>query len=820
LTVNAQNPVPPELLRRICPADGFEFETTEDLEPLTTAPGQDRALEALDFGVAIERRGYNLFAIGSRDLDPERIVMQFLERAGKARSTEQIRDWVYVNNFDDGRRPNAISLPPGQGRKFRKDMDQLVEDLEVAIQTALESDECRARHHELEQSFAEEEQEPFEALRKRAEKGQVALLRTPSGISLAPMKDGEVMEPEMFNDLPEEERERIQESIEELQKEVEEIVHQIPRWRREFRRRLKKLNREIIEAAVRALIDEVRTRFENESEVCSYLDDVFENVLDNSQAFQAAAGQQDGPQLPLPIPGLALQMDNDDGDPFLAYRVNLLVDREDAESASVPVVLEENPTFGNLVGRIEHMSEMGSLSTDFTLIRAGALHRANGGFLVVDARLLLMEPFAWEGLKRALHAGHVRIESLDQAYGWANTVSLEPEPIPINVKVVLIGERLLYYLLTLHDPDFGKLFRIAADFDSDVPRTPENSQLYARLIAEIARREELMPFSPVGVARVIEEAARLAQHSDKLTLHFDTLQQLLEEADHWAKKENASSVDADHVETAIDKRRRRHGQWRERSLELITEDTILIDTSGEAVGQINGLSVLSLGDSTFGQPIRISVRTRPGGSGVVDIEREAKLGGKLHSKGVLILTGYLAGKFRLEGKLSLSASLVFEQTYGGVDGDSASSAELYALLSSLSGVPIKQSLAVTGSVNQHGQVQTIGGVNEKIEGFFEVCQERGLTGKQGVLIPESNVKHLMLRTDVVKACAGETFRVYPVKTIEEGIEILTGVSADEIFGKVEDTLRRFAKAAEPYEKKKSTDEDEVDDETEPEPEES
>ncbi len=798
-------PVAPELLRRPCPPSTFAFETTESLEPLAAVPGQQRAFEALEFGLAVDRDGFNLFAVGSPEMSPESVVAQFLDRASCQKTSEQIQDWVYVNNFQDERRPNAISLPRGLGKEFRDSMDQLIEDLASAIPAAFESDEYRSRVQELQNSFSDEEQEPFEALRKHAEEKNIAVLKTPRGISLAPTTDGgEVMDPEAFENLPEEKKQEIHDTIEELQTEVEDFVQQIPKWRRMFQRRLKELNRQVTQNAVRVLIDEVRVRYAGEPEIAAFLDEVREDVLDNAHVFQLHAQQGESP-FPMPIP--IMQTGDDDGDPFVPYRVNVLVDHSETECA--PVVHEENPTFANLVGRIEHLSEMGTLSTDFTLIQAGALHRANGGFLMLDARSVLMEPFAWEGLKRALKAGRVRIESLGQAYSLVSSVTLEPEPIPLDIKIVLIGERMLYYLLSMFDPDFSKLFRVAADFDDEMPRDEANDQLYARLIASVAAREQLLPFTANGVARVIEEASRQAQNSGKLTLEFDSLQQLLEEADHWAQTAGAESISAADVETAIERRRHRSGRLREKALEHITEGTVLIDTGGEAVGQVNGLSVLSLGDATFGQPSRITARTRPGSGGVIDIEREAKLGGKLHSKGVLILTGYLAGKFRQDGKLSVSASLVLEQSYGGVDGDSASSAELYALLSSLSGVPIKQCFAVTGSVNQHGRVQAIGGANEKIEGFFEVCEKRELTGQQGVLIPESNVKHLMLRREVAEACAAGRFHVYPVRTIEEGIELLTGVSAEEIFAKIETTLERFAKAAEPEKEDNRKEEDGV-----------
>ena len=701
---------------------------------------------------------------------------------------------------------SCVPLPPpfpgAPGTASGTTMEHLIEDLATAIPGTFESDEYRARLRRLQQTFAREEREPFQELDELAETLNIAVLQTPGGFSLAPVKDGEVIDPETFAGLSEEEKKEIENTISELQEKLEEMVKDIPKLRREFRRRLKELNREVTESAIRILIDEVRGRYEGEEAILSHLETVFEDVLDNAHLFHLSAQQEEG-GIPFPIPGMTLPDRREDSDPFAAYRVNLLVDNANTDKA--PVITEENPTFPNIVGRIEHYSEMGALTTDFTLIRPGALHRANGGYLILDARTVLMEPFAWEGLKRAIRTGVIRTESLGQAYGLVSTVTLEPECIPLDVKVILTGDRLLYYLLSLYDPDFSKLFRVAADFDDDLPRNEENDHCYARLIADVSKREGLLPLSASGVARVLDEAAREANHSGKLSLQLDSLRQLLEESDHWARDKKAGTITSDHVETAIENRRHRSGRLREKALEQVLEGTKLIDTDGEAVGQINGLSVLSLGEATFGQPTRITARTRPGAGGVIDIEREAKLGGPLHSKGILILTGYLAGQFRKDGRLSLSASLVFEQSYGGVDGDSASSAELYALLSSLSGIPIRQSFAVTGSVNQHGEIQAIGGVNEKIEGFFEICRERGLRGDEAVLIPESNVKHLMLREEVVEACRKNQFRIYPVKTIEQGIELLTGVEAGErdekgefppesLFGKVEENLDSFARA--------------------------
>jgi lon-related putative ATP-dependent protease len=451
-----------------------------------------------------------------------------------------------------------------------------------------------------------------------------------------------------------------------------------------------------------------------------------------------------------------------------------------SQTQGAPIIYEDQPTYQNLVGRVEHISQMGALLTDFTLIKPGALHRANGGYLVLDARQLLLQPYAWEGLKRALQARQIRIESLGQIYSWISTVSLEPEPVPLQVKVILLGERLLYYLLCRYDPDFMELFKVAADFEDNMVRNDDNDLAYAHLIAGLAEKEKLRPFDTTAIARIIEHSARLAEDSARLTTHMQSISDLLREADYWADEEGHEMVTAVDIQQALDAQIYRASRIRERVQENILRQTIFIDTEGAVMGQVNGLSVLSLGNYAFGQPSRITARARLGKGEVIDIERQVEMGGPIHSKGVLILTGFLGARYAAERPLSLSATLVFEQSYGGVEGDSASSAELYALLSALAELPINQSLAVTGSVNQRGQVQAIGGVNEKIEGFFDLCQARGLTGKQGVLIPAANVKHLMLRQDVVTAVAHNQFHIYPVTTIDQGIELLTGTIAGEV----------------------------------------
>jgi lon-related putative ATP-dependent protease len=573
----------------------------------------------------------------------------------------------------------------------------------------------------------------------------------------------------------------------------------VPRWEREHRERVREINREITRLAVDHLIEEIRKKHSDLPEVLEWLDAVEEDVVDHAESFLAAeqtAGEAAQPAKAGPMVSREGAMRQ--------YTVNVLVSRNSDEGA--PVIYEDHPTHGNLLGRIEHRSEFGTLVTDFTLIKAGALHRANGGYLVLDALKLLTQPYAWEGLKRILRAGEVQIESLGQSLSIIDTVSLDPEPVPLDIKIVLVGERMLYYLLCEYDPDFSELFKVQADFEEEMPRDEANVELYARLIGTIARNEKMRPFDAGAVARVIERAARIAGDRDKLTTHMRSIADLLHESNYWAGKSGRQTVAAEDVTQAIEAHIRRSDRLREKVQEVIAEGVVLIDSEGAKAGQINGLSVMQLGGFAFGRPSRITARVSMGRGRVIDIEREVKLGGPLHSKGVLILSGFLADRFGRDKPMALAASLVFEQSYGGVDGDSASSAELYALMSALSGVPIRQGLAVTGSVNQRGEVQAIGGANEKIEGFFDVCKARGLTGNQGVLIPASNTRHLMLREDVVEACRKGEFAIYAMESIDQGLEILTGVSAGEaddqglypeesINRLVADRLAQFAEAA-------------------------
>jgi lon-related putative ATP-dependent protease len=613
----------------------------------------------------------------------------------------------------------------------------------------------------------------MEVIGERAKSQQIALIRTPAGFGFAPRQGPGVMTPDEFHVLPDEEQKRIEKLISGFQEELEAAMRELPKWRREAQHKVRDLNRELVHTAVTSLIDDLKTAYQSLPQVREYLVAVQNDVLDHSDLFrQPKEGDQQGPFAFMTPPPEAIES------ALHRYQVNVLIGRSETEAT--PLVYEDNPTHDNLVGRTEHVAQMGALVTDFTLIKAGALHRANGGYLILDALKVLSQPLAWEALKRALRSREISIESLGQALSLVSTVSIEPEPVPLEVKVVLVGQRQLYYMLHAYDPEFAELFKVAVDFEEDMERRPETDLLFARMVATLARQEKLRPLDRQAVARVIEHSSRSAGDTEKVSVQGRDIVDLLRESDYWASTEKRAVVSLNDVQRAVDARVERAGRIGDRLREQIERGTLLIDTSGERAGQVNGLSVMQLGEFAFGMPHRITARVRLGAGRVVDIEREVELGGRLHSKGVLILSGFLAGRYATNRPLSLTASLVFEQSYSGVDGDSASSAELYALLSALADAPLKQSLAVTGSVNQHGEIQAIGGVNEKIEGFFDVCRRRGLTGTQGVLIPASNVKHLMLRQDVVDAVTAGRFHVYPVATVDEGIEILTGIAAGDL----------------------------------------
>ncbi len=759
------NRLSPSALRWTCDTDHLAFETTDDLEDLQQILGQERALDAVQFGISIRRDGYNMFVLGPPGLGKRSTLNHFLTTKASTEATPD--DWVYVNNFEHSHKPLALRLPNSRGTKLQRDMANLVEDLKTTIPMTLELEEHQNRIQEIEQEAKERHNIAFKELAERALERNIQLVRTPAGYAMAPIHDGEVLGPDEFEKLSPEERAQIEEAVKDLQEELKELVERVPRWRMETRERIKELNQQATKLAIEHLLARMRQEYTDLPEVLTYFDALEKDVVEHSEEFQ--------PQEENPGAMLGLPVSNQPS--FQRYEVNLMVDNSNTQGA--PVVFENHPSYHNLMGRAEHESRMGTLVTQFTLIKPGALHRANGGYLVLDALKVLQQPYAWEGLKRALNTKELRIESLGEALSLISTVSLEPQPIPLEVKVILVGDRMLYYTLYQFDRDFAELFKVAADFDEQMDRTPDNCGLYARYIATMARHEKYRAFDKTAVARVIEQSARIAGDSEKLSTSMQSIANLLRESDYWASTQKAAIVTDKHVQMAIDKQIYRANRVRTQVHEQIERGTVMIDTQGDSIGQINGLSVIDMGNFSFGQPSRITSTVRIGKGEVIDIEREVDLGGAIHSKGVLILSSFLATRFAQSRPLSLSASLVFEQSYGRVDGDSASVAELSALLSALSNIPIKQSLAVTGSVDQRGRVQPIGGVNDKIEGFFDVCRARGLTGEQGVVIPGTNVKHLMLRSDVVAAVEAGMFHIYAVDTVDQAVSILTGVPAGE-----------------------------------------
>lgn len=759
-------PLKPALLLKRCNLADFDFSTTETLPDIGLAIGQERAMEALQFGLSTTQEGFNLFALGPSGLGKTAAVEAVLAEASPARPTPD--DWCYVHNFRDPSKPKALRLPAGEGKRFADDMHQLIEALSSAIPAAFEVESYREQTEAIEEDVNQRQALAIDALRAEAQAQQIALIEMPAHFSFAPINEkAEALSPEDFQNLPMERQQALKEAIADFHARLQKIVRQFPAWQRETKEKLAALNRETAASAIRRLIDDLKTRYAVHTPLIQHLEALGNTLIDHSHEF--ITGHEDSKPPPL---GPARPFDH-----RLRYGVNLLVNNDMTHGA--PVVFERLPHHANLIGRVEHQAQMGTLITDFTMIHAGALHRANGGYLILDARTLLAQPHAWETLKRALQSREIRIEPLERTLSLVGTASLEPEPIPLDVKIILTGDRILYYLLNLYDPEFQDLFKIQADFEDSLDRNAESSRLLAQLIGSVGRNNHLRPLDRDAVIRVVEHSSRLAEDSEKLGTHLRPLGDLLKEADHWAAQQGHTLITRDAIQTAIDQHIRRSSRIRDRIYEDIRRGSLLIDTSGSAIGQVNGLSVITLGDFSFGQPSRITATTRLGSGKIVDIERDVELGGPLHSKGVMILSAFLSGRYARIQPLSLSASLVFEQSHAEVEGDSASLAELCALLSSLSDLPALQSLAITGSVNQLGRIQPIGGVNEKVEGFFDICKATGFTRHQGVIIPKANIPQLMLREDVVAAAAAGQFHVYAVTTVDEAMALLLNTAAGE-----------------------------------------
>jgi lon-related putative ATP-dependent protease len=744
-------------------------------------------VDAVKLGIRMHKNGYNIFAMAPSGTGKLTTVRQLVEHEASRQDIPS--DWCYVNNFSQPAKPTTIKFSPGQGKVFKQDMAQLIDELSVAIPAAFDGDEYRSRTGEVESESRQREINELSQLREEAANAHIILTETATGYAFSPSdENNEIISPEQFNKFDKDKQHEIQKTIFNLQERLAKLLKNFPIWRKETKRKLQALNREVAEQAVNHSIDDLIEKYAKQDTVLAYLNDAQKDIIEHVLDFLPRSEKL------LPFMELAQE-----SNPFKRYYVNLMVDFSNKKSA--PVVYEDHPNYSNLVGRIDHQAYMGSLVTDFTMIKPGALHKANGGYLIIDARKLLFQPYAWDTLKRTLQSGEIRIESLERTLSLISASSLEPEPIPLNLKLILMGEPLIYYLLCEYDPEFHDLFKIAADFDESVSRD-DSGQDYARLLATIARREKLRPLSQNAVARVIEHSSRMSGDSEKLLTHLRSITDLLTESDYWASNNGREHIANSDVQQAIDHKTHRLDKLREKLYENIHRGTVLIDTEGQVIGQVNALTILQLGEFNFGQPARITATTRLGNGKVVDIEREIELGGAIHSKGVLILSSFIATRYSRKALFSVAASLVFEQSYGHIEGDSASLAELCVILSSVAQVPLRQDLAITGSINQLGNVQPIGGVNEKIEGFFDICAKKGLTGTQGVIIPATNIKHLMLRWDVVHAAQSGQFNIYAVSTVDEAVELLTGMEAgvineqgvyqpESFNGKVEAQLLQF-----------------------------
>jgi lon-related putative ATP-dependent protease len=754
-------------LRRLCEPDIFHFSDTSELPVLEEAIGQERAVRAISFGIGIESPGYHMYALGPVGTGKKSMIRGFLEK--KAAEQPVPDDWCYVNNFDDPARPRALRLPAGRGKTFQNDISQLVDDLQAEIPQVLDGEDYQRRRQEIETSFRTQAQELLDGLEAKARSKGFTVIHLPDMIAFAPIIGGKALSPEQVQQLDQETQEKMEAEVDQLREEAHDIIHQGRLIEKEARQKLRELDRQVVSLRTEHLFDELRNKYRSIEGILQYLDTFQNDVLDSIDDFHQP--DQDQPNSEAAF--LSAQ-----ADPFVDYRVNLIIDNSARQGA--PVILEGNPNFHNLLGRIEHEMRLGALMTDFSMIKSGSIHRANGGYLMLEARDVLTKPFAWDALKAALRGKAIRVGMMGEEFQSVATRSLEPEPIPLDIKVIIIGDALLYYLLYNGDEEFHELFKVKADFATHMKWTPRAAQKYAEFIAMICSEERLKHFDPTGVARVVEESARMVSDQGKLATKFGDIVDLIRQASYWAEQNHHAHVTGVDVQKAVDERIYRSNNAEELLRGMIEDGTLLIDAEGAVVGQVNGISVLTLGDYAFGKPSRITARTYVGSAGMINIDRETELGGRIHNKGMMILVGYLGGMYAQDMPLALSASLTFEQLYEEVEGDSAASAELYALLSSLSGLPIRQDLAVTGSVNQRGQVQAIGGVNEKIEGFFDICRMKGLTGTQGVIIPQSNVQHLMLRADVIQAVRERKFHVYAISTVDQGIALLTGCLAGEM----------------------------------------
>lgn len=755
--------VPIAELRHTCDPAEFAFKTTDELKPREEVIGQARAVSAIDFGLAIKNHGYNIFVSGIPGTGRNSIVKSIVKRISLGRPAPE--DWCFINNFKNPDRPHAIKLAPGKGRELQQDMEKFIDVMMNEIPKIFESKEYEEQKARIHEELERAKEVLFGDTGRQALELGIHLTVTRTGIVKVPLFKGKPLQPEDLVKLSAEQRLEMDEREKKVDAQIRDFLSKARQLDKEAREKIHELNRRIAHFAMGHQLEDLKEKYRENPRIPDYLTDVEEDILGNLKEFLGQA-----PELPFPIEGM-------DKASFLErYRVNVLVDN--ANTKGGPVVEEVNPTYNNLVGRMERKARFGMSYTNFTMIKSGSVLQANGGYLIMNALDALRSPFAWDALKRIIKKSEVKIEDIAELYG-IGTAGIKPDPIPVSLKIIMLGSPWLYYLLYYYDEDFRSIFKVKSDFDTQMDGARDEKAKYANFIGAMAAEEKLMPFSREAVAGIIDHAGRLAEKKGKLSLRFSDLSDLIRESSFWAGRDGKKSVEAGHVDKALEEKVYRANLLEERIQELLADGTIMVDVSGSVTGQVNGLSVYDLGDLSFGKPSRITARAYLGKAGVVDIEREAKLSGRIYNKGVLILTGYLGGTYAREKSLSLSASLAFEQSYGEVEGDSASAAELVALLSAIAGVPVRQDLALTGSINQMGEVQPIGGVNEKIEGFFAVCKARGLTGDQGVVVPKLNVKNLMLKKEVAQAVTDGKFRIYAVATVDEAIAVLTGMPAGE-----------------------------------------
>ncbi|MDQ7787878.1 MAG: ATP-binding protein [Thermodesulfovibrionales bacterium] len=763
--------VPIEKLRWVCSQDIFAFECTSDIEPLKEFIGQTRAIDSIKFGLAVERSGYNLFLTGLTGTGKAATIKAHLERfiAGKQGKgmRYELHDWCYVYNFSEPDQPRILRMPQGMARTFSSNLDALLKKLREEIPKTFGSEEYNKRKQNVMQDHQKRYQEAIDVLEQEAARNSLMVQLSPMGAAVVPLADGKPLPREEFLAKPESEREPIEAKRLEIMRKVEETYSRLRDLEKEVGEKMKEIEQKAGEFAVANPFEEIFNQYREHPDIMDFLTQLKEYTLSRLDLFLQAQPTAQMPSIPP-----ALQTDA-----IMAYKVNIFIDNSSLNGP--PIVIEPNPNWFNIFGKIERKAFMGTYVSDHTMIKSGAVQKANGGYLILNIRDVLINQGVWEGLKRVIRAKEVRVEDPWEQLGFLAPQGMKAQPMPVEFKIIVMGDDTLYQMLTLYDEDFWEMFKVKSDFDSHMERSDENMRSFACFIRTCCDDEKLKPFDRSGVAKVIEYAVRSTGDQERLSARFGPLKDLLVEADYWAREANREMISGEDVEKAAREKVHRLDLVAERMRQMIIDGTLMIDVKGAVTGQVNGLSVYDLGIFSFGHPNRITAKTFLGRRGVINIERESQMSGRIHDKGVLILSGYLGWKYAQNKPLSLSASICFEQSYSGVEGDSASSTELYAIMSSLSGLPIRQDIAVTGSVNQKGEVQPIGGVNQKIEGFFDICTAKGLTGKQGVMIPSLNARHLMLREDVVEAVKAGTFHLYEVKTVDQGIEILTGVPAGE-----------------------------------------